>query len=162
VNLAIYIRFLVRRDMPSVLAIEWDGFEFAWGKTEFVQCLRRRNCLGMVAVHEERVVGYMIYEFHKTRIHVLNFAVASELWRRGVGRQMADKVKAKLGGARTRITLELAESNLRGQLFWRSQGFRAEGVLPEFYEQYQTDAYAMSYRLRAEPIGSSVYCGSAS
>ena len=32
----------------------------------------------MVAEHEDRVVGFMIYELQKTRIHVLNFAVAAE------------------------------------------------------------------------------------
>ena len=33
----------------------------------------------MVAEYEDRVVGFMIYELHKTRIHVLNFAVAASI-----------------------------------------------------------------------------------
>ena len=32
--------------------------------------------------HAERVVGFMIYELHKTRLHILNFAVASDVRRR--------------------------------------------------------------------------------
>ena len=43
----------------------------------------------MVAEHEDRVVGFMIYELHKTRIHVLNFAVDRHYQRRGVGSQMS-------------------------------------------------------------------------
>ena len=75
----VHIRWMIRRDMPEVLAIEGESFEFPWLEDDFIRCLRQRNCIGMVAEHEDRVVGFMIYELHKTRIHVLNFAVADEL-----------------------------------------------------------------------------------
>ena len=75
----VHIRWMIRRDMPEVLAIEGESFEFPWLEEDFIRCLRQRNCIGMVAEHEDRVVGFMIYELHKTRIHVLNFAVAEDL-----------------------------------------------------------------------------------
>ena len=74
-SLRVHIRWMIRRDMPEVLDIENDGFEFPWSEEDFIRCLRQRNCIGMVAEHDERVVGFMIYELHKTRLHVLNFAV---------------------------------------------------------------------------------------
>jgi ribosomal-protein-alanine N-acetyltransferase len=56
------IRWMVRRDMPEVLAIEGESFQNAWHEQDFVRCLRQRNCIGMVAEADMRITGYMIYE----------------------------------------------------------------------------------------------------
>src|SRR5262245_13193942 len=94
--LPVHIRWMIRRDMPEVLAIEKQCFEFPWQDEDFIRCLRQRNCIGMVAEAGERVVGFMIYELHKNRLHILNFAVHEDYRRRGVGRQMAKKLVGKL------------------------------------------------------------------
>ena len=100
----VHIRWMIRRDMPEVLAIEHASFEFPWCEEEFLRVLRQRNCIGMVAEYGERVVGFMIYELHKNKLHVLNFAVHPEFRRQGVGRQMVAKLVGKLSShRRTRI-----------------------------------------------------------
>ncbi len=78
-HLHVHIRWLIRRDLPEVLAIEQESFEFPWTENEFRECLTRRNCVGMVAQWEERIVGYMIYELAKSRIHLLNLAVGKSV-----------------------------------------------------------------------------------
>jgi [ribosomal protein S18]-alanine N-acetyltransferase len=137
--------------MPEVMAIEANSFEFPWLDEDFVRCLRQRNCIGMVAENEDRVVGFMIYELHKTRIHVLNFAVADDFRRCGVGSQMVAKLSAKLSvQRRSRIVLEVRETNLAAQLFFRENGFRAVSVLHSYYADTPEDAYLMQYRWRPE------------
>jgi len=137
---------MIRRDMPEVLAIENGSFEFSWSEDDFIRCLRQRNCIGMVAEHDERIVGFMIYELHKNRLHVLNFAVRSELRRRGIGSQMLRKLVQKLSNQRrNRIMLEVRETNLPAQLFFRAAGFRAVSLLREFYEDTPEDAYLMQF-----------------
>ncbi len=144
----VHIRWMIRRDMPEVLAIEHAGFEFPWCEEEFLRVLRQRNCIGMVAEHGERVVGFMIYELHKTKLQVLNFCVHPEYRRQGVGNQMVAKLVGKLSThRRTRIVMSVRESNLQAQLFYRVQGFRASGVLREHYEDTGEDAYLMQYLL---------------
>jgi ribosomal-protein-alanine N-acetyltransferase len=143
----VHIRWMIRRDMAEVLDIERVSFEFPWFEEDFIRCLRQRNCIGMVAEHGERVVGFMIYELHKTRLHILNFAVAPEFRRRGVGRQMIEKLVGKLSSQRrTRITLEVRETNLPAQLFFKSAEFRAVTVLRAYYEDSPEDAYLMQFR----------------
>src|SRR4051794_2179274 len=93
-ELRVYSRWMIRRDMNEVLEIENEGFEFPWSEDDFIRCLRQRNCIGMVAEHEDRVIGFMIYELHKARLHLLNFAVRRGLRRRGAGRQMLGKLTA--------------------------------------------------------------------
>ncbi len=147
----VHIRWMIRRDMAEVLDIERAAFEFPWFEEEFIRCLRQRNCIGMVAEHAERVVGFMIYELHKSRLHILNFAVASDVRRRGIGRQMIDKLISKLSSQRrTRITLEVRETNLAAQVFFRAAGFRATSVLHDFYDDSPEDAYLMQFCCRPE------------
>mgnify|MGYP001005937471 CR=1 FL=1 len=139
-------------ELNASLDIEAGGFEFPWSEEDFVRCLRQRNCIGMVAEHEDRVAGFMIYELHKSRIHVLNFAVAKDYRRRGVGSQMIAKLIAKLSvQRRSRVVLEVRETNLAAQLFFRETGFRAISVLHNFYEDSPEDAYLMQYRFRSKP-----------
>jgi ribosomal-protein-alanine N-acetyltransferase len=143
----VHIRWMIRRDMAEVLDIERGSFEFPWFEEDFIRCLRQRNCIGMVAEHGERVVGFMIYELHKTRLHILNFAVAPQYRRQGIGRQMIDKLLGKLSSQRrVRITLEVRETNLPAQLFFKAASFRAVTVLRSYYEDSPEDAYLMQYR----------------
>jgi ribosomal-protein-alanine N-acetyltransferase len=93
----------------------------------------------------------MIYELHKTRLHILNFAVGSNLRRRGIGRQMIDKLVGKLSSQRrTEITLEVRETNLAAQIFFREGGFRATNVLRDFYDDSPEDAYVMQFCHRVD------------
>lgn len=148
-DVCVHIRWMIRRDMPEVLATETMSFEFPWSEEDFIRCLRQRNCIGMVAEYEERVVGFMIYELHKNRLHILNFAVHSDFLRRRVGEQMVSKLISKLSHQRrNRIMLEVRETNLAAQLFFRHVGFRAVSVLRDFYDDTVEDAYLMEYRIR--------------
>ena len=38
----VHIRWMIRRDMPTVLSIEESSFEFAWSEEEFIRCLRQQ------------------------------------------------------------------------------------------------------------------------
>jgi ribosomal-protein-alanine N-acetyltransferase len=143
------IRWMIRRDMPAVIDIEQKSFEFPWSEDEFIRCLRQRNCIGMVAERDGEVVGFMIYELHKNRLHLMNFAVNPAHRRHGIGSAMIGKLSSKLSHERrNRILLEVRETNLDAQIFFRERGFRAISVLRSFYEDSPEDAYLMQYRHR--------------
>jgi ribosomal-protein-alanine N-acetyltransferase len=145
-EVCVHIRWMIRRDMSEVLDIENSSFEFPWSEEDFIRCLRQRNCIGMVAEFDEQVVGFMIYELHKTRLHILNFAVNPQCRRRRVGEAMISKLISKLSHQRrNRILLEVRETNLAAQLFFRNAGFRAVSVLRDFYDDTTEDAYLMQY-----------------
>lgn len=146
----VQIRWLIRRDMPEVLAIENDCYPHPWTEEQFLHCLRQRNCIGMVAEHNHEIVGFMVYELHRKHIHLLNIAVALSAHRHGVGRQMVDRLKDKLIKRRATLELTCSEKNLVAQLFFKSQGFKAVEVLPEFYEATNDAAYVMHYRLEPD------------
>ena len=150
----VHIRWMIRRDMAEVLQAERQSFEFAWTEDDFLQCLRQRNCIGMVAEANDRIVGFMIYELHKNRLHVLNFAVAPGYRRQGIGSQMIVKLIGKLAShRRSKISLAVRERNLAAQVFFRRQDFLATRVLRNYYEDSGEDAFQMELQLGDEEQG---------
>ena len=142
-----HIRWMIRSDLSSVVAIEKDVFDYPWSQQEFLIALSQRNCIGMVAERNEEVVGYMVYELHKTRIELLNFAVRARSQRLGVGYALIEKLKSKLAyQRRNKISLELRERNLDGQLFFRQAGFLCTSILHGWYAvEEESVAYRMQF-----------------
>lgn len=149
----LHIRWMIRRDMPEVLEIEKWSFEFPWSEQEFISCLRQRNAIGMVAEHDEQIIGFMIYELNKNQLNLFKFAVKREFRRRGAGRAMAQKLIGKLSPQR-RNTVEiiLRETNLAAQIFFKAMGFRATAVLPDHFDN-QDAGFKFRYRLE-QPLKS--------
>ena len=146
------IRWMIERDKAQVLRIEHESFKFAWAWEDFLGCLRQRNCNGMVVEYNNRIIGFMVYELHKPRLHILHFAVKPDYRRQTVGQQMVDKLKDKPSVHRRKeITIEIRETNLAGQYFFHSQEFRAKTVLRGYYEDEGEDGYLMVYRLQNNP-----------
>lgn len=145
------IRWLIRRDMEEVLLIEQSSFRQSWTEEEFLCCLRQRNCIGTVAELDHKIVGFMIYELHKSLLRILNFAVSPGFRRCGIGHQMVNRLIDKLSQQRRReIVLEVRETNVPAQMFFGSCGFRAVTVLRNHYDDTCEDAYYMRYCLNGE------------
>lgn len=150
-HLDVQIRWLIRRDMEDVLRIEKSTYGQAWTDEDFLTCLRQRNCIGMVAEHDHKIVGFMIYELHKSRLHILNFAVDPECRRAGIGTQMVLRLIDKLSQQRrNEILIEIRERDLDTQLFFKKQNFRAVCVLRRHFDDTEEDAYTMQFRLDSQ------------
>ncbi|WP_455387601.1 ribosomal protein S18-alanine N-acetyltransferase [Petrachloros mirabilis] len=142
-----HIRWMIRRDMEEVLDIERASFLNPWTEGDFIRCLRQANCIGMVAEYGDRVVGFIIYELNKTSIQILNMAVSPEHRRKNIGTQILWKMDRKLSTECLELLgVELKESNLTAQLFFRSFGFLAVDVLRGYYDETDEDCYVMHYR----------------
>jgi ribosomal-protein-alanine N-acetyltransferase len=149
----VHIRWMIRRDMEEVMAIENHKLRDPWQEEDFLKCLRQRNCIGMVAEtkdglqSEPYVRGFMVYCLEKNRLEVLNMAVHRNWKHRDIGTAMMDKLKSKLSShRRTSIHWQVSETNLAGQLFLKSQGFRATKVIRDEYE----DLFYMVFNLNGE------------
>ncbi len=154
-----HIRWLVKNDMPQVMAIERASFEVPWSEADFVRTLRTTNSIGQVCEVDRRVVGYMIYGFRPRELQLWNLAVAPLARRQGldtrvgVGTALVQKLIDKLGIAkpgyerRSRLVVDVRESNLAAQLFFKSCGLRAVKVIRNFYRDIAEDVYRFEYRL---------------
>ena len=129
-----YIRWLIRRDMPEILAIENQSFDDPWTEDQWLACIRERNHIGMVAERNGVIVGYMAYALESRKLVLLNLAVRTEFRRSGVGMSMIQKLRSKLHPQRRRMLVaNVAETNLQAQLFMRACGLTAVRIEKEFF-----------------------------
>lgn len=123
---SVHIRWMIQRDMPTVLEIEYLCFQNPWNHDRFIKEFKNSRNIGMVAELNEVVIGYMIYSINREIINVLNLAVVPRMQRKGIGTAMISKLVGKLySQERLKLSLEVQEENLDAQLFLKECGFVA-------------------------------------
>lgn len=152
--ITVQIRWMIRADMPQVVPISTESFDEPWSHEDFVSYLRIQSVIGMVATSRETgdVLGYMVYQLCDNRISLWRVAVKPDYRRRGIGRQMIDKLISKLQRhKRSKLTHLVPESNLQAQLFLKALGLRyRKTVRHRNMEPDEDSLYLMSYRLPKE------------
>lgn len=130
----VHIRWMIRRDMPEVLAIEQTSWESPWGEDKFLRHLRQRNVIGYVAEQDRQIVGFMIYELRETTIHVLNLTVNPQFRRQRIGHQLVNKLILQLHRHRRKeVIIDLIDSNICAHMFLSKCGFMAVPVEEDIY-----------------------------
>lgn len=125
----VYIRWAIRRDLERIGEIE----AACSAGEELAACriIQDKRCMRVpfVAVVNDQIVGYMIYELNSKRIRLTQIAV-DPAWRsRGIGTAMLNRVKLKLHPQRRdRIHVEVPVASVTALQFFLSQGFE-----PLFY-----------------------------
>jgi len=150
-------RWMIRRDIEPVLAIETASFEFPWSEEDFLAALQQRAIIGMVSLDTDTMAsmgedpddiihGYMIYQLHKDHFRILNLAVDPKKRRLRAAAGMVKELIRKLSTQRrTHIITEVRAANLDAHLFFKSVGFFATRVAYNCYDDCDDDAYVMEY-----------------
>jgi ribosomal-protein-alanine N-acetyltransferase len=147
------LRWLARGDMEAVVQIERENREYPWQNTDFIEALELRRCIGLIAEKRRQLVGYLIYDLHKTSLEIVNLVVVNSARRNGIGEEFVRFLKEKLTPHRGKqIWTRLREDNLGAQKFLKAQGFRVTTVLGAYYAVGRRDAFLMRFRTGgAEP-----------
>lgn len=126
-----HVRWMIRRDVPEVLAIEQGSFAQPWTEDELVAHLRHRRSIGQVGEDGNgAVLGYFVYVLHPDHLNLACLAVHPSWRRRGIGSLMLDKLVAKLSPhRRSCVACAVDERDLGAHLFLRACCFRATGVI---------------------------------
>ena len=130
--------------MTEVLDIEKASFESPWLEEDFLSCLRQRNCICVVAENDDQIDGFMVYEISKHGYKILNLAVHPAVRRQGIADELVSRLIRKHHD-RTAIEVTIRETNLSGQLFFKSLGFKAVEILRDYFDDVDEDAYLMRY-----------------
>jgi [ribosomal protein S18]-alanine N-acetyltransferase len=143
------IRKMTHEDLPTVMDLEKASFRNPWS-TELLQ-RELSHDWSIILVLEEpapeggrRLLGVSIFWIVHDEVHVLNVATAPQHRRRGVGRCLLEATLAE-GRARkcALATLEVRRSNEPAINLYKSFGFRAVGVRPNYYADEGEDAIVM-------------------
>ena len=142
------IRWMIRRDMRDVLTIIKQSFKNPIFEDELTEYLRSRNIVGQVIeLTSKKIVGFMLYELQKYDFAIIFLAIHPDYRRSGFGAKMVNKLILKLYpvGRKVEISVDVRETNLSTQLFFKKLGFKAVLVDKNYFSDTGEDSYLMTY-----------------
>ncbi len=152
-SFSVEIRALTYADLPRVIAIERRAFPTPWSLAMFVLELSKSSGVCLAAVHDGRLVGYLICSRYDTVWHVMNVAVDVDHQHKGVASALLADLYERVGDAQARFTLEVRRSNQVAIHLYEREGFRAAGLRRRYYQDNGEDALVM-WRTPATLAGS--------
>jgi [ribosomal protein S18]-alanine N-acetyltransferase len=152
-SFSVEIRALTYADLPRVIAIERRAFPTPWSLAMFVLELSKSSGVCLAAVHDGRLVGYLICSRYDTVWHVMNVAVDVDHQHKGVASALLANLYERVGDPRARFTLEVRRSNQVAIHLYEREGFRAAGLRRRYYQDNGEDALVM-WRTPATLAGS--------
>ena len=140
-----YIREALPMDLARIYKIEVESFKYPYG-IEILQQLIDLGIGFLVAVEDEKVVGYIIFWLkEEKRGHIISLAVDKEYRGRKIATQLLAKAVIIFKGVEAnKITLEVRGDNEGAIEFYKKFGFLIDRKVPNYYEDGQT-AYVMYF-----------------
>ncbi len=139
------LRDLSERDIPLLKQIEEEAYDFGWSKGNFVDALNE-NYIAKALINNSAMVGYYFWQKVLDECHLLNFTIASERQRKGLGNWMLSQLLLSL---RTKgiaaIYLEVRPSNETAISLYSKFGFSIIGRRKNYYpgKEFREDALVM-------------------
>ena len=143
---------LVRRKMMEILLmneshveqvaqLEKVCFSAPWSENSIRGELLNPLALWLVAVEEERVIGYVGSQSVMGEADMMNVAVDPGCRRSGVGRKLVETLVADLARRQVNsLTLEVRASNGPAKALYEQLGFAQVGRRPNYYRNPKEDA----------------------
>ncbi len=117
------------------------GISYSRTALRYFLMLPSADCV--VAINENRIVGFIVSEENPPLAHIITLDVSEKQRRRGVGTALIGKLESNLAARGVRsILLETAIDNEAAVAFWQRHGYRIEAVLKRYYLG-RLDAYEM-------------------
>lgn len=134
-----------RRHIRGVMAIERRVYPRPWTPALFLSEISSgRSRYYIVALLEDKVVGYAGLMCYGEEGHVTNIAVDPDHHRHKIGTRLLYELvrEAQRMGA-TAVSLEVRVTNLKAQHLYQKFGFRPVGVRKGYYQETNEDALVM-------------------
>jgi ribosomal-protein-alanine N-acetyltransferase len=147
------VRDLTYADLPRVISVERRAFPTPWSLAMFVLELSKSSGICLAAIHDGRLVGYLICSRYDTVWHVMNVAVDVDHQHKGVASALLAELYERVGDDGARFTLEVRRSNRVAIHLYEREGFRAAGLRRRYYQDNGEDALVM-WRTPATLAGS--------
>lgn len=146
---------MTEHDLLEIVDIEEESGLSRWGWAAYHAELQTRNRDLMLIARLtgsmpdfDGVAGYIVAREAAGELHINNVAVRHEYRRKGIGRELLSQVLSQglLMGASTAF-LEVRRGNGAAQSLYKTCGFRAIAVRPNYYSEPREDAVVMSLSL---------------
>ena len=135
----INIRAVERADLLEILRIERACFDNPWPYQAFISALDDPVFLAATTAETAKIHGYVIGDIMpnhgRDRVHIKDLAVAPSARREGIGRTLLWTAIRQLAttGAVT-VKLEVRAENAPAQSLYKSVGFETSRRVPRYYD----------------------------
>ena len=139
------LRRIEIHDLDAVDEIEQASYPTPWSRSMFAAELQKPGSLSLGAYRPSgELVGYLVVSRYVDAWHVMNVAVAPEYRRRGIARELLERLFEVTGGdPRRGYTLEVRVSNSDAIRLYERLGFEARGIRRGYYTDNREDALIM-------------------
>jgi ribosomal-protein-alanine N-acetyltransferase len=130
---AALVREMTEYDLPPIMQIERQAYDFPWTEGIMADCLRVGYHCYVYAVNDE-IRGYLIFSTVLDEVHLLNICIAPEYQSKGYGRAFISWLMnhARQSGTKT-LYLEVRASNHAAIHLYEIMGFNELGLRPDYY-----------------------------
>ena len=128
---SIQVRQVRREDLPGVHELEASSFKDPFPPYFIDQLANANPETFLVAVEEDRIVGYAVVDNWTDHQHLVSIAVSTGSRRKGIGQALLDNMLARVREGPLR--LELRKSNQAALSLYRKNGFTETGVTHSYY-----------------------------
>ena len=136
-----HIKKLSLEHIDSVVEIENTCFSNPWSSEDLTAQIDNETSHFLVALIDDKVVGYMGLQIFSGEGYVTNVAVLPEYRGQGIAQALIDEqMKNKMDF----ITLEVRESNIPAIRLYEKTGFKNVGIRPKFYTNPTENAIIMT------------------
>ncbi len=131
--------------IEEVYNIELDSFSIPWTKDDLIkEVTTNKLAIYVVAVDNDKVVGYGGMWHVVTEGHITNIAVSEEYRKKGVGTAILQElIKIGLEKEMIGITLEVRVNNQAAIRLYTKHDFKVEGLRKNYYSDTKEDAIIM-------------------
>lgn len=130
--------------VPQVAQLERVCFQDPWSERSIASELENPLSLWLVAMEEDRLLGYVGSQTVLDETDMMNVAVDPAARRQGVARALIQELTAQLKQRGSRkLSLEVRASNLGAIRLYESLGFVRLGCRPGYYRNPREDAWIL-------------------
>ena len=131
---ALRIGLARKRDIEAIHQLEVSAFPAPWRREFFESELRASGRLNLVARRGDRLIGYLFAMWFLDEMHINKIAVVEAERRRGVAALLMEHCFKFASTNRIRsISLEVRQSNIGAQEFYRTLDFIPSHIRPRYY-----------------------------
>ena len=138
------IEKMQKSHIDDVLEISKHSFATPWSRTSFLNELNNVFANYLVAIYNNKVIGFIGTWIILDESHITNVAVHPNFRKMGVGKKLLSSLlEHSISKGANSFTLEVRESNIAAKHLYKSFGFIEEGVRKNYYEDNKENAIIM-------------------
>ena len=132
---------MAQSHIAAIADLEQACFADPWSAAALAEELDNPHAVFCVAVEGDTVLGYVGMHHVLDEGFITNVAVSPDARRRGVARALlADLAAYGTAHSLYRITLEVRVGNTPARTLYESEGYKLDGIRPNFYRTPTEDA----------------------